>query len=44
MNLLIPYVFIYDHEDPKFDEYTYGDCDSRARKLIRDLNRGSKFE
>lgn len=40
-NLLIPYVPIVDHLDPDMDEFTYGDVDARARKLRKDLVRGS---
>ncbi len=40
MNLLVPYVYLYDHNDPLFDEFTYGDVGTRARKLKNDLKRG----
>ncbi|MEM7817465.1 MAG: endonuclease NucS [Candidatus Aenigmatarchaeota archaeon] len=40
MNLLIPYVYLYGHDDPLFTEFTYGDIRSRGRKLLRDLKRG----
>jgi len=40
MNLLIPYVFKYDHSDPLFKEYTYGDVNERARKIKKDLKKG----
>ena len=40
MNLLIPYVPIYDHEDPILEEFTYGDVDSRARKMKNNLKKG----
>lgn len=40
MNLLIPYVPIYDHEDPILEEFTYGDVRSRAKKLKNDLKKG----
>lgn len=40
MNLLIPYVYLYDHPDPLFDEFTYGNIRARARKLKRDLEKG----
>jgi len=40
MNLLIPYVHLYNHPDPLFDEFTYGDGGGRARKLRNDLNKG----
>ena len=40
MNLLIPYVHLYNHPDPLFDEFTYGDGGARARKLKNDLNKG----
>lgn len=33
MNLLIPYIYLINHLDPKFDEYTYGDSGSRGKKL-----------
>jgi hypothetical protein len=33
MNLLIPYVHIYNHTDPLLKEFTYGDIGQRARKL-----------
>jgi len=39
MNLLIPYVHLYNHPDPLFDEFTYGDGGARARKL-RKLKKG----
>jgi len=41
MNLLIPYVHLYDHPDPLFKEFTYGDEGRRARKLKKDLKKGS---
>jgi hypothetical protein len=31
---------LVDHVDPDFREFTYGDCDLRARKLKKDLNPG----
>ena len=37
MNLLIPYVNLIGHEDPLFNEYTYGDCSNRAKKLKNDI-------
>jgi hypothetical protein len=40
VHLLIPYVPILDHLDPLFDEFTYGDVSSRARKLKHDLHKG----
>ena len=40
MNLLIPYVHLYNHLDPFFKEFTYGDVDARARKLKKDLKNG----
>lgn len=40
MNLLIPYVHLYNHPDPAFGEFTYGDIGARARKLQDDLQRG----
>jgi hypothetical protein len=33
MNLLIPYKYLVGHNDPYFEEYTYGDVRRRARKL-----------
>ena len=39
MNLLIPYVYLYNHNDPLFEEFTYGDVGARARKLKNDLRR-----
>jgi len=39
MNLLIPYVYLYNHNDPLFKEFTYGDVGARARKLKNDLKR-----
>lgn len=34
MNLLIPYVYLYNHPDPLFDEFTYGESTpSRVVKL-----------
>lgn len=33
MNLLIPYISIFNHKDPDFDEFTYGDSGSRGKKL-----------
>jgi hypothetical protein len=41
MNLLIPYVYLYDHPDPLFEEFTYGDIRARARKLKKFLKRGT---
>ena len=40
MNLLIPYVHLYNHPDPLFGEFTYGDGRSRARKLKNNLSKG----
>ena len=40
MHLLIPYVNLYNHPDPLFDEYTYGEGDSRAKKLKNDVKKG----
>lgn len=40
MNLLIPYVLLKDHEDPLFQEFTYGDVNSRGRKLRDDVSKG----
>lgn len=40
MNLLIPYKYLRHHNDPKFDEFTYGDSGGRARKLKKDLRKG----
>jgi len=33
MNLLIPYVPLFNHPDPLFLEFTYGDGGQRAKKL-----------
>jgi len=40
MHLLLPYVNLYNHPDPLFEEYTYGEGDARARKLKNDVKRG----
>jgi len=40
MHLLIPYIPIYDHEDPALEEFTYGQSGPRARKLKNDLKKG----
>lgn len=40
MNLLIPYVHLYDHPDPLFTEFTYGDASRRAKILNNKLNKG----
>ncbi len=40
MHLLIPYVPIRHHLDPTLAEFTYGDSDSRARKLKSGLHKG----
>jgi len=40
MHLLIPYIPLVNHVDPDFREFTYGDSDSRARKLRNDLKAG----
>ncbi len=40
MNLLIPYIHLYKHTDPLFEEYTYGDSKFRARKLKNELKKG----
>lgn len=40
MNILIPYVPIYDHEDPNLEEFTYGNVGSRARKMKNILKIG----
>ena len=39
-NLLIPYRQLIGHKDPALEEFTYGDCDARARKLKKDLKQG----
>jgi hypothetical protein len=39
MNLLIAYIHIPGHNDPLLEEFTYGDGDARARKLINDVKR-----
>ncbi len=40
VNLLIPYVRLPDHLDPLLDEFTYGDVETRANKLKKDLKKG----
>jgi hypothetical protein len=40
MNLLIPYVYLYNHPDPLFKEFTYGEGGTRSRKLKKDLKNG----
>ncbi|MBU4038008.1 MAG: DUF91 domain-containing protein, partial [Proteobacteria bacterium] len=40
MNLLIPFVYLYDHDDPLFKEFTYGDVGTRAKKLKNSLKKG----
>lgn len=40
VSLLIPYRSLINHTDPMLEEFTYGDCDARARKLKRDLRQG----
>ena len=41
MNLLVPYVHLYNHPDPLFNEFTYGDSTKpRARKLKNALEKG----
>lgn len=40
MNLLIPYVRLYGHPDPLFDEWTYGDGGQRGSKLRNDVKKG----
>ncbi len=40
MNLLIPYVHLYNHPDPLFEEFTYGNSGARARKLKNNLEKG----
>jgi len=40
MNLLVPYVYLYHHSDPLFEEFTYGDIRARAKKLKKDLKKG----
>lgn len=40
MNLLIPYVHLYNHPDPLFEEFTYGDSGARARKLKNAIEKG----
>jgi hypothetical protein len=39
MNLLIPYVHLYNHPYPLFEEFTYGDSGARARKLKNNLEK-----
>lgn len=40
MNLLISYVYLYNHPDPLLSEFTYGECGSRAKKLKEKLKNG----
>jgi hypothetical protein len=40
MNLLIPYVYLKDHDDPLFREFTYGDVGARGTRLLRDVHKG----
>lgn len=41
MNLLIPYVHLYNHPDPAFNEYTYGYSDTKARvEKLKKLEKG----
>lgn len=40
MNLLIPYVHLYYHHDPLFEEFTYGDSSFRGKKLKKGLKKG----
>ena len=40
VHLLIPYVPLSGHHDPLFEECTYGDVETRAQKLKRDLKQG----
>lgn len=40
MNLLIAYVYLYNHTDPLFQEFTYGECGKRSRKLKEKLKKG----
>lgn len=40
MNLLIPYIYLYNHPDPLFDEFTYGEGRSRGKKLKTGLQKG----
>jgi len=35
MNSLIPYVHLYNHPDPLFNEFTYGDKGRVAKKLTK---------
>ena len=40
MNFLIPYVYLYNHPDPLFEEFTYGEAGSRARKIKKEIKKG----
>jgi len=40
VHLLVPYVPLTDHHDPILEEFTYGDVDSRARKLRNEIKKG----
>ena len=43
MNLLIPYVRIPGHNDPCFDEFTYGDVNQRGKKMMQKLGHGDRI-
>ena len=40
MNLLMPYITDYEHDDPMLNEFTYGDINRRANELKSKLNKG----
>ncbi|RLG34278.1 hypothetical protein DRN97_02925 [Methanosarcinales archaeon] len=44
MSLLIPYVHLYNHHDPLFEEFTYGDAGKRGRKLKKYLRFQNRSE
>lgn len=40
MHLLVPFVNLYNHPDPLFEEYTYGESGARAIKLKKNVKKG----
>jgi hypothetical protein len=40
MHLLVPFVNLYNHPDPLFEEYTYGESRARAIKLKKNVKKG----
>jgi hypothetical protein len=39
-SLLIPYIPRADHPDPLLEEFTYGDVESRGKKLLEEVKKG----